>query len=82
MKIETTIRRTELTVEKTETLRISRTRRLVYKQCSGHEHDVKDARADSDCLPKDVIETEQAGELSLSVDTREFSIGTKGGPRT
>lgn len=37
MKIETTIRRTELTVEKTETLTISRTRRLVYEQRNRQE---------------------------------------------
>jgi hypothetical protein len=42
MKIETTIRKMELTVEKTETLRISRTRRLVYERCSDHRQEAKD----------------------------------------
>ena len=42
MTFETTIQRTELAVEKTETLRISRTRRLIYEHCSDHRQEGKD----------------------------------------
>ena len=58
MKIETTVQRTELTVERTETLRISRSRRFVYERCSGQEQDVKDAAEGESLLPATLAELE------------------------
>lgn len=65
MKFETTIRRTELTVEKTETLRISRTRRFVYKQRREHGQGATSAAEEIDLALKEIGEDDDLGESSL-----------------
>ena len=70
MKFKTTIRRTELTVEKTETLWISRTRRIVYERPSGQEQNSKNAAEELDLALKVIDETDDAGELLPSTNAR------------
>lgn len=71
MKIETTIRRTELTVERTETLRISWTRRFVYERYSDNPPDARDAAAEMVLELEEIVECEGIDEFSPSTARSE-----------
>lgn len=71
MKFETTIQRTELAVEKTETLRISRTRRFVYERSSGHRQDAKNVAEEIDLALKEIGEDDDVGESLLPATLAE-----------